>query len=99
MAHYGENALENYAYITLVTGDNGYALGALALGASLHQAGSVARRFCIVTPSTSSECVKIIVASGLWEIVHTKDLKCSKKHDIRCNKLSLFDVRLDIVQV
>ena len=36
MSHYGENALENYAYITLVTGDNGYAMGALALGASLH---------------------------------------------------------------
>ena len=98
MSHYGENALENYAYITLVTGDNGYAMGALALGASLHQAGSVARRFCIVTPSTSSESLKLIVASGLWEIVHTKDLRCSKKHDIRCNKLSLFDGRLDMIQ-
>ena len=98
MSHYGENALENYAYITLVTGDNGYAMGALALGASLHQAGSVARRFCIVTPSTSSDALKIIIASGLWEIIHTKDLKCSKKHDIRCNKLSLFDGRLDMIQ-
>ena len=98
MAHYGESALENYAYITLVTGDNGYALGALALGASLHRAGSVARRFCIVTPSTSSAAVKIIIASGLWEIIYTNDLTCSKKHDIRCNKLSLFEVHLDTIQ-
>ena len=95
---YGHKALNTYAYVTLVTGSNGYALGALALGASLHSIGSVARRLCIITPSTSDSAINIIVASGLWEIVVTKDLICSKSYDIRCNKLTIFDKNIPAIQ-
>ena len=93
-----EAALDNYAYVTLVTGSSGYALGALALGSSLHNSGSIARRLCIITQSTSEKALNLIVASGLWEIVIVKDLMCSKSYDIRCNKLTIFDDSISAIQ-
>jgi len=91
-------ALDSYAYVTLVTGSSGYALGALALGSSLHNSGSIARRLCIITQSTSENALNLIVASGLWEIVIAKDLICSKSYDIRCNKLTIFDDSISAIQ-
>ena len=49
-------------------------------------------------PSTSDSAINIIVASGLWEIVVTKDLICSKSYDIRCNKLTIFDKNIPAIQ-
>jgi hypothetical protein len=83
--------LQNFAYVTLVTGSAGYATGALALGNSLKKVGSRGRLICLITETTSPSAVNLLVASGVWEIVVVSDLPCSNKADKRCNKLAMFD--------
>jgi hypothetical protein len=96
-ADYGRGQLKRFAYVTLVTGHSGYAIGALALGASLENAGSKARRICLITESTSAETIDVLIASGLWDIAVVADLPCSADADARCNKLALFKRPLDVL--
>jgi alpha-N-acetylglucosamine transferase len=67
---------ERNAIVTLVTGhSSGYVSGAIALGQSLIDIGSVLKRVIMVTPDVEKASRESL--SHMWEIIDVQPIKCN----------------------
>jgi hypothetical protein len=79
---------ERNAVVTLVTGSSsGYVSGAIALGQSLIDIGSVLKRVVMVTPDVEQASRDTL--SHIWEIVEVQPTKCNHNNNL---DPSMFDL-------
>jgi lipopolysaccharide biosynthesis glycosyltransferase len=65
------------AVVTLVTSDDGYISGALALGQSIEAVGSKLHRIAMVTSEVSVEMREVL--SAFWEVIEVEAIACNHK--------------------
>ncbi|KAG8462961.1 hypothetical protein KFE25_001734 [Diacronema lutheri] len=65
------------AVVTLITSNDGYVSGALALGASLHTVGSRLERVAMVTAEVGAPMR--VVLGALWEVLEVEAIPCNHK--------------------
>ena len=65
------------AVATLVSSNEGYPAGALAIGAALEALGSRLRRVAMVTPAVEGG-IRTLLAGGSWEVVEVGEVRCNQ---------------------
>ena len=65
------------AVVTLISSNEGYPAGALAIAASLEVLGSQLRRVALVTPSVNGG-IRDLLRSGSWEVRPVEDIHCNQ---------------------
>jgi hypothetical protein len=89
----GNDRLKRYAAVTLVTGagsgnGNGYTSGAIALGQSLRDVGSVLELVAMVSPDVPSSDRAAMRRVG-WEVSEVEPMACNIKHKFDSNEYDL----------
>ena len=70
--------VSNLAVVTLITSNEGYPAGALAISASLEVFDSALRRIALVTPAVASG-IRDLLHSAAWEVREVPELRCNQK--------------------
>jgi hypothetical protein len=65
------------AVVTLISSNEGYPAGALALSASLEVLGSKLRRIALVTP-TVNQGIRDLLRGGAWEVREVAEVACNQ---------------------
>ena len=69
--------VQDLAVVTLLTNNEGYPAGALAIGAALEALGSRLRRVAMVTPAVEGG-IRTLLAGGSWEVVEVGEVRCNQ---------------------
>ena len=67
----------DFAVVTLLTNNEGYPAGALALSASLSVIGSDLRRIAMVT-SNVAEGIRDLLTAAAWEVRQVEEIRCNQ---------------------
>ena len=70
--------MSELAVVTLITSNEGYPAGALAISAALEVLDSALRRIALVTPSVNAG-IRELLHSAAWEVREVPELTCNQK--------------------
>ena len=70
-------AVNDHAVVTLVTSNEGYPAGALAVAASLAVQDSALRRICLVTGAVAPG-IRELLGNASWEVREVDEVRCNQ---------------------
>ena len=68
----------DHAAVTLISSNEGYPSGAMAIAGALHVLGSRLRRIVLVTPVVTAH-TRQLLSNASWEVVEVTEIRCNQK--------------------